>query len=440
MAMRRTLPVLDPVRDEATTVTTSGGGHQFEIQLGHLCNNRCVFCSSGQLSEWKVARPIALAPIVEALERARAAGARRVTFLGGEPTIHKGFHDAVARAVALGFEEVVIFTNGVMFPHPGFIERVVALGPRIEWRVSIQGGNEAAHVAVTKRADSFRRIEDGLRKLAALGQRVTANLCVNEQSYRSLPDYPALVAAHGIRQLHVDIVRPESTGPRDEEAMRELLPRYTDMAPHFRAMLDRFEQELPGFDVNVGNLPYCVLPEWADRVHHGGEQTVTQACDDEALEAAVDKYEWHYSMRRHPPGCEGCVFRSRCSGVYDAYLARHGDGEFRAVSPDALRAAQDGRRARRRAIGFARTLHALGVFAEWSAEAIREDGDETVLPLRSATGESLEVVFLRAARVGHPAVSLDFRLADGATLEGARPVVASVVRALSERVRTTALP
>ena len=222
--------------------------------------------------------------------------------------------------------------------------------------------------------------------------------------------------------------------------MRELLPRYTDMAPHFRAMLDRFEQELPGFDVNVGNLPYCVLPEWADRVHHGGEQTVTQACDDEALEAAVDKYEWHYSMRRHPPGCEGCVFRSRCSGVYDVYLARHGDGEFRAVSPDALRAAQDGRRARRRAIGFARTLHALGVFAEWSAEAIREDGDETVLPLRSATGESLEVVFLRAARVGHPAVSLDFRLADGATLEGARPVVASVVRALSERVRTTALP
>ena len=29
------------------------------------------------------------------------------------------------------------------------IERVVALGPRIEWRVSIQGGNEEAHVAVT---------------------------------------------------------------------------------------------------------------------------------------------------------------------------------------------------------------------------------------------------------------------------------------------------
>jgi hypothetical protein len=295
-------------------------------------------------------------------------------------------------------------------------------------------------VAVTKRADSFRRIEEGLRRLAALGQRVTANVCVNELSYRSLPDYPALAAAHGLRQLHVDIVRPESTGPRDEASLRELLPRYADMAPYFRAMLDRFEQDLPGFDVNVGNLPYCVLPDWAERVHHGGEATVTQACDDTALEPAVDKYEWHYSMRRHPSGCEGCVFRPRCSGVYGAYLERHGDGEFRAVTPATLRAARDGRRARRRARGLARALQAMGDFEGWSAEAIWEGGRETVLPLRSAAGARLDVVFLRAAQAGQLAVSLDFRLADGATVEGARPVVASIVRALSERARTVALP
>ena len=37
-------------RRAAAVVTTSGSGHRFEIQLGHLCNNRCVFCSSGQLT------------------------------------------------------------------------------------------------------------------------------------------------------------------------------------------------------------------------------------------------------------------------------------------------------------------------------------------------------------------------------------------------------
>jgi MoaA/NifB/PqqE/SkfB family radical SAM enzyme len=420
MATRRTLPVLESVRAEATSVTTTGVGHQFEIQLGHLCNNRCLFCSSGQLSAMKVARTVALDPVVEAIVKARASGARRLTFLGGEPTTQRSFLPALEVAVAQGFEEIVIFTNGVMFPVEGFIERVVAMG-RFEWRVSIQGGDEAAHVAVTQRTDSFRRIVHGLERLQALGQRVTVNLCVNEASYRSLPQYPDLVARYGVQQLHVDIVRPSSTGDRDADYLRAIMPRYTDMAPSFDAMLTRFARELPGFDVNVGNLPYCVLPAWAERIHHGGEETVTQACDTEGLEVAVDKYAWHASMRRHVPACEGCAFRSRCSGVFGEYLALYGDEEFRAVTAATLRAARDGRRARRRARGLARALQAMGDFEGWSAEAIWEGGRETVLPLRSAAGARLDVVFLRAAQAGQLAVSLDFRLADGGDRRGRAP-------------------
>ena len=332
------LPIIsDALREEATAVTAHGDGHQFEIQLGHLCNNRCLFCSSGQLSAMKVARTVALDPVVEAIVKARASGARRLTFLGGEPTTQRSFLPALEVAVAQGFEEIVIFTNGVMFPVEGFIERVVAMG-RFEWRVSIQGGDEAAHVAVTQRPDSFRRIVHGLERLQALGQRVTVNLCVNEASYRSLPQYPDLVARYGVQQLHVDIVRPSSTGDRDADYLRAIMPRYTDMAPSFDAMLTRFARELPGFDVNVGNLPYCVLPAWAERIHHGGEETVTQACDTEGLEVAVDKYAWHASMRRHVPACEGCAFRSRCSGVFGEYLALYGDEEFRAVTAEHLAA------------------------------------------------------------------------------------------------------
>src|SRR4029453_15468633 len=138
--------ISDEDRRAATTVTTSGAGHKFEIQLGHLCNNRCVFCSSGQLTAMKIAPAVPLGPIIEGAGAARPAGAWHLTFLGGEPTTHKRFLDALRKAVELGFEHIVIFTNGVMFPHPGFIESVVALG-RFEWRISIQGANNDAHVA-----------------------------------------------------------------------------------------------------------------------------------------------------------------------------------------------------------------------------------------------------------------------------------------------------
>src|SRR5438046_9809324 len=107
--------ITDEDRRAATTVTSSGAGHKFEIQLGHLCNNRCVFCSSGQLTAMKIARPVPLEPIVEALEAARAAGAWHLTFLGGEPTTHKRFLDALRRAVELGFrsEERRVGKQGV---------------------------------------------------------------------------------------------------------------------------------------------------------------------------------------------------------------------------------------------------------------------------------------------------------------------------------------
>jgi len=335
--------ITDEDRRSAATVTSSGSGHRFEIQLGHLCNNRCVFCSSGQLTAMKLARPVPLEPIVEALEAAREAGATHLTFLGGEPTIHKRFLEALAKAVELGFEHIVIFTNGVMFPHPGFIDSVVALG-KFEWRISIQGATEEAHVATTERPQSFQRIVHGLGELKRRGQLVTTNMCVNERSYRSLPHYPELLRTYGVSQLHVDIVRPESAGERNEEYLREIMPRYSSMAPYYDEMLAGFEAWDPDFDVNVGNLPYCVLPQWASRIHHGGQKTVTKSSDSEGLEDAMNKYEWQASLRTHLPGCERCVFRSRCTGIFRVYLEMHGEDEFTPFDRDQVLALDPERR------------------------------------------------------------------------------------------------
>ena len=327
--------ISDEDRRSATTVTSSGSGHKFEIQLGHLCNNRCVFCSSGQLTAMKIARPVPLEPIVEALEDARAAGATHLTFLGGEPTIHKRFLDALTKAVELGFEHIVIFTNGVMFPHPGFIESVLALG-NFEWRISIQGATEEAHVATTERPQSFQRILHGLGILQRNGQMVTANMCVNDRSYKSLPAYPELLEKYGVQQLHVDIVRPESAGERDEGYLREIMPRYADMAPYYDEMLVGFDRWDPDFDINVGNLPYCVLPKWGSRIHHGGQETVTKSSDGTGLEDEMNKYEWQASLRTHLPRCEECIFRSRCTGIFRVYLDLHGEDEFQPIRREQL--------------------------------------------------------------------------------------------------------
>jgi MoaA/NifB/PqqE/SkfB family radical SAM enzyme len=323
--------------DEANRVVTMAAGHRFELQLGHLCNNRCVFCTSGKLTQRKLARAIGLAPILRAIDDARARGARHITFLGGEPTLHPGFLDALRHTVAVGFEEVVIFTNGVLLPKPGFIDAVCALG-RFEWRISIQGATAEAHHAVTGRGYAFERIVQGLQLLGARDQIITANLCVNEHSYRSLPGFLPLAQRYGLRQLHVDIIRPASVGPVGEGGLQAIMPRYSAMAPAVRELVQAFDDWDLAFPLHLGNMPYCVVPEAAHRIHHGGEDTIIQACGPDELETQHDKYNWHRSLRRKVAGCAGCVFDADCSGVFGEYLELYGEAEFQAVARAELEA------------------------------------------------------------------------------------------------------
>jgi MoaA/NifB/PqqE/SkfB family radical SAM enzyme len=325
--------------DEANTASTFGSGEQIEIQLGHLCNNRCVFCVSGQMTEERIARLVPLDPIRQALEHGAARGMKRVTFLGGEPTIQRSFLPALALARELGYDDIVIFTNGVRLPQKGFVDQVLSHGD-FTWRISIQGGNEEAHVDVTKRPASFARILEGMAILRDRGQEITANLCLNRLNAGSLPDFVPLVAEYGIRQLHVDLMRPQDAGARTDAYLLETMGRYREMAPAIEAMLEGFEASAPGFDVNIGNLPYCVLPGWSDRIHHGGQTTQTFAANGRGdIDRPWDKYAHQSSDKVHRDACDACAFRGRCAGVFDRYVEAFGWDEFQPLTLDELAAA-----------------------------------------------------------------------------------------------------
>ncbi len=299
---------------------------QIEIQLGHMCNNRCVFCVSGQRTALREALPIAADPVVDKLRAARAQGIAKVTLLGGEPTIQPEFFRVLRAAVDLGFDEIVIFTNGVKTARAGFVDEVLATGGRFTWRLSFQGATARAHERTTKKLGSFARLVETLENLRARGQRVTVNMCVVRSNYESVDAFPALLLPYGVTQLHLDMIRPLDAGVRSEDEMRAMMPRYSDLVPPLARMIAGFPE---GFDVNVGNLPYCVAPRLAPFVHHDGNQTLTVAIDgDDALSEPWDKYAVKRRDKVKPASCRSCVFDDRCSGVFDTYRRFHGTEEL----------------------------------------------------------------------------------------------------------------
>ena len=121
----------------------------FELQLGQLCNDRCVFCISGRITRAGEARLLPFEPLAARLRQARAEGRTALTFLGGEPTIQPHFLELTRLAVALGFSPIVVFTNGSKAGRTDLIERVIETGGRFEWRFSFQGATEEAHERTT---------------------------------------------------------------------------------------------------------------------------------------------------------------------------------------------------------------------------------------------------------------------------------------------------
>lgn len=308
---------------------------QIEIQLGHMCNNRCVFCVSGQRTALGEAGPMATEPVLEAIRRAREDGHRKITLLGGEPTLQPGFMSIVRETVSLGFEEIVLFTNGAKTARAELVDAIRATGGNFTWRISIQGATRESHERTTRKPGSFGRIERTLEHLAARGERVTVNMCVVRSNADSLDRFPSLLAPYGVTQLHLDMMRPLDAGDRTEEELRAAIPRYSELAGPLRRMVAGFA---PGFDVNVGNLPYCVAPDLAPWIHHDGEPTETIAIDgDDRLSRPWNKYLVKARDKVKPARCAECVLGPRCSGVYETYARFEGLDELQPIHPEALR-------------------------------------------------------------------------------------------------------
>jgi MoaA/NifB/PqqE/SkfB family radical SAM enzyme len=308
---------------------------QIEIQLGHMCNNRCVFCVSGQRTAMGEAGPMPVGPILARIREARERGHHKITLLGGEPTLQPGFLEIVEETVALGFEEIVLFTNGAKTARPEFIDAIRATGGRFTWRISIQGATCESHERTTRKPGSFGRIVRTLEHLRERGERITVNMCVVTSNFEDVDAFPELLLPYGVQQLHLDMMRPLDAGKRTEEELRATLPRYSAMAEPFRRMVHGFPE---GFDVNVGNLPYCIAPDLAPWIHHDGQRTDTIAIDgDDQLSRPWNKYLVKRRDKLKPASCRRCVFDSRCSGVFETYARFYGLDELQPVDATTAR-------------------------------------------------------------------------------------------------------
>jgi hypothetical protein len=163
-------------------------------------------------------------------------------------------------------------------------------------------------------------------------------MCVVTSNYEAVEKLAHLAHRYEFENLHLDMIRPRDSGDRTEQYLRSIMSRYSDMAPAFRDLV-RSSDELLGvdYDVNIGNLPYCIAPDIAHKIHHEGQFTVTVAASGQGTtQAGFDKYLDKRTDKHKMESCSECVFDARCGGIFDLYEKFYGHDEFSPVNAGQL--------------------------------------------------------------------------------------------------------
>ncbi|MDP2312078.1 MAG: radical SAM protein [Pseudomonadota bacterium] len=323
-----------------------------EINVGKICNNKCVFCLDG-LPATEMRRYMPFPDMQAEIQRWYDAGNRSIGFLGGEPTTYPWILDAIRFARDLGYTRIALATNGTKFFRHDFVDKVLDAGlTRVT--MSMHGHTPALEDALTRVPGNFEKKKSGLlyllkkRDEGFLRDNVSVNVVVNAWNYKHLPAILKFFYELGMDDVRANFVRAEGYA----ETETSLIPTYTEVVPYVvkAILLNEYKYKRT---FTLGGFPLCVLPltlvssRTMARRYVGEFRDLDTDCSIRTLsaegfpegiatvEGGRARFNWQerkrHDLKRHVKACERCAYTDVCEGTWKEYLGIHGEGELRPI-------------------------------------------------------------------------------------------------------------
>lgn len=285
-----------------------------DVILGYDCNLACDYCT---ITPEMRQRELPTSTVLRELREGRAAGYDRVSFTGGEPTIRPDLLGLVRAGRELGYDDIKVQSNGLLFAHEPNVRRLVEAGcNRIH--VSIHTHDAARYDAMVRRDDTHRHMERGLRNAVAAARDFTADVILERRTHPEVTEALAWLHERGVRSVHLWFV---SLTDNNRDNLRSM-PRMTEVVPHLRGAFAFGRAH--GMEVLSLHVPRCLLGEDTAHAWDPGSQQVRVVTPDATFELEDSKL----AGQMHVPACRGCEWEDICPGVRPDYVEVYGDEEI----------------------------------------------------------------------------------------------------------------
>lgn len=175
---------------------TSAGLQEIFYYITFVCNLRCRHCYVGDnLAPHTHAN---FSQVLNTLHKCYEQGARKVTFLGGEPTLHPHYVKILTTATEMGYQKIIVDTNGIGgYPVPQNLE---FLNP-LTVRFSIEGAYPKTHNAIRGKG-TFEKTLHQLRKVVADRVRAEVTFTVNAINVAEIPQMIEDFTTEGVSEIN----------------------------------------------------------------------------------------------------------------------------------------------------------------------------------------------------------------------------------------------
>jgi len=330
----------DPVEMPEPQVVAHGGEYRFDLvllrddvqerrwvqsylpmahaHLGPACNIRCVYCNVHGGEDQRLFDRTYVERIISQINawRSRHIPNANLTldFIGGEPTLHPELPHLIAYAKGIGFQSILICTNGVLLLRRGYLDELVRAGlTGVRFSLHDHRPDVAGRLAdVPGVGDKYVRVAEMLLSRRDVRPHIY-RILLNE-NIDALEDYVAWVAAnnHTGKQIEIMLGMPSQRGRMT--SARELYPPLTGLRERV-ARAVALGKTL-GVDVVIHHAPACLYPEEPARamcLHVNALQVDALSNDQRGFNTEGDAV--------YGAACESCPGkRQGCYGLPRAYF------------------------------------------------------------------------------------------------------------------------
>lgn len=341
MGLARLIALLDRKRPElgprlgrshAPDDDTSSGPAWKELFISDACNLKCQFCceslriGQGTFMPWE--------EIESNLKEFAAQGVRVVQFMGGEPSIHPRFIDALKLSRDLGLRNYAI-TNLLRWKSRAFAEEV---GPLLdELMISMHAGQEAGGDIVTGKKGWWKTFHVAVKNAKeTLTGRIYGATVLSKHSVADLEYIADAYIELGAQKWVMGNSVPIAGAPKTSLDLNLSLSQQRNLMDRFRALHARCLAG--GTELIFFCMPDCVLAEdlwqWShDRMLHDQDLSGVTGGDAVNFWSRTDFQDEEVRAvmlgRRFEPGCDTCARKGTCGGYFGEYLDAFGADELR---------------------------------------------------------------------------------------------------------------